>query len=169
MLTCISAFVLFPKSKIKACQHYEIFCTVSYAFDLTFNFQEYFVSVDWSFEHIFKWVAHLVISVNFDWFMSHQSCSCLVAKLCLILFEPMDWVACQALLSMGFSRQVDFFQANGVGFRFLFQEIFPSQRSNPSLQHWQAGFFFYHWASREALTSRYKWQNLYLSQTYLQS
>ena len=54
MLTCISAFVLFPKSKIKACQHYEIFCTVSYAFDLTFNFQEYFVSVDWSFEHIFK-------------------------------------------------------------------------------------------------------------------
>ena len=72
--------------------------------------------------------------------MSHQSCCCLVAKLCLILFEPMDWVACQGLLSMGFSRQVDFFQANGVGFRFLFQEIFLSQRSNPSLQHWQAGF-----------------------------
>lgn len=54
MLTCISPFVLFPKSKIKATQHYEILCTVSYAFDLTLNFQEYFVSVDWSFEHIFR-------------------------------------------------------------------------------------------------------------------
>ena len=73
--------------------------------------------------------------------MSHQSCSCLVAKLCLIFCEPMDWVACHAPLSMGFSREVDFYQANGVGFRFLLQEIFPNQRPNPSLQHWQAGFF----------------------------
>ena len=38
----------------------------------------------------------------------------------------------------------------GVGCYFLLQGIFPTQRLNLSLLHWQVDFF-YHWATRETL------------------
>ena len=50
-------------------------------------------------------------------------------------------VACQALLSVEFSRQ-----DSGAGCHALFQGIFPTQGLNPHLLHlpcWQAGFFFF--------------------------
>ena len=45
-------------------------------------------------------------------------------------------VAHQAPLSMGFSKQKYW-----SGFHTLLQGIFPTQRSNPCLLHWQAGLF----------------------------
>ena len=49
----------------------------------------------------------------------------LAAQWCLTLCDPMDYVACRAPLSMGFSRQ-----ETGVGSHFLLQEIFPTRGSN---------------------------------------
>ena len=37
--------------------------------------------------------------------LAHAICRCLVAKSCLILCDPLDYIACQAPLSIGFSRQ----------------------------------------------------------------
>ena len=51
------------------------------------------------------------------------------AKSCLTLETPWT-VACQAPLSMGFSRQ-----AYWSGCHFLLQRIFPTQGSNPGLLH----------------------------------
>ena len=53
---------------------------------------------------------------------------------CVRLFATLWIIACQAPLSLGFSRQ--------VGCHFLFQGILPAQGSNPyllCLLHWQAG------------------------------
>ena len=53
------------------------------------------------------------------------------------LFETPWTVACQASLSMGFSRK-----NAGVGCHVLLQRIFPTQELNPRLfclMHWQAG------------------------------
>ena len=62
--------------------------------------------------------------------------------LCVTLWT----VACQAPLSMEFSRQEYW-----SGYSLL-QGIFPTQRSNPSLPH--LGIFFTIWASREAQSAR---------------
>ena len=67
-------------------------------------------------------VCHLVKTVTVT------LCLCLVAQSCPTLCDPMDYIAHQAPLSMGFLRQ-DF----GVGSHSLLQEIFPTQRSNPGL------------------------------------
>ena len=56
-----------------------------------------------------------------------------LVKLCLTLLQPWT-VACQAPLSMGFFSGKD----TGVGCRFLFQWIFPTQGANLHLLHWQA-------------------------------
>ena len=53
----------------------------------------------------------------------------LVTKLCLTLVTPWN-VACQAPLSMGFSRQ-----NIGVGCSFLLQGISLTQELNPGLLH----------------------------------
>ena len=53
----------------------------------------------------------------------------LVTKLCLTPAIPWT-IACQAPLSMGFSRQ-----DTGVGSHFLLQGIFLTQESNPGLLH----------------------------------
>ena len=66
----------------------------------------------------------------------------LVAKSCLTLATPWT-VACQAPLSMGFSRQ-----GYGVGCHFLLQGIFLIQKSNQGLLH--CFRFFIDWAMREA-------------------
>ena len=47
---------------------------------------------------------------------------CLVAKLCLTLWDPIDFPG----------------ENTGVGCHFLLQGIFPTQGSNPCLLHWQA-------------------------------
>ena len=55
------------------------------------------------------------------------------------LFAPPWAAACQAPLSMEFSRQ-----STGVGGHFLLQGIFPTQELNPHLSHlfhWQADFY----------------------------
>ena len=52
---------------------------------------------------------------------------------CTWLFMTSWTVACQAPLSTGF-----FSKNTGVGCHFLLQGIFPIQRSNPCLLHWQA-------------------------------
>ena len=57
-------------------------------------------------------------------------CCCLVAKSCSTLFNLMD---CS---SPGYSVNGIF--QTGVGCHFLLQGIFPTQRSNPHLLHWQA-------------------------------
>ena len=49
-------------------------------------------------------------------------------------WDPMDYIACQAPLSMGFSGK-----NTRVGCHFLLQGIFPTQGSNLHLLHWQAG------------------------------
>ena len=36
---------------------------------------------------------------------AYKKVKVLVTQLCLTLCEPMDYIACQATLSMGFSRQ----------------------------------------------------------------
>ena len=59
------------------------------------------------------------------------------AQSCPSLCDPMDCIACQAPLSMGFSRQEYW-----VGSHFLLQGIFLTQGSNPlllCLLHWQGG------------------------------
>ena len=48
---------------------------------------------------------------------------------CVRLFATPWTIACQAPLSMGFSRNT------GVGCHFLLQGIFPTQGSNPGLLH----------------------------------
>ena len=53
---------------------------------------------------------------------------------CVQLFVTLWTVACQALLSMGFSRQ-----EHWSGSYALLRGIFPAQGSNPSLQHWPVG------------------------------
>ena len=54
--------------------------------------------------------------------------ACLVTQSCLTLCDPMDYIACQAPLSMALSRQ-----ENGVVCHALLQRIFPAQGSNPCL------------------------------------
>ena len=51
------------------------------------------------------------------------------------LFVTLWTLACQAPLSMGFSRE-----EHGVGYHALLQGIFLTQESNLSLSHWQAVF-----------------------------
>ena len=58
----------------------------------------------------------------------------LVAQSCLTLATPWT-VACQAPLSMGFSRQEHWMDCH-----FLLQGIFPTLGLNPSLLHWQVDF-----------------------------
>ena len=53
---------------------------------------------------------------------------CLVAKSCLTLCNPMECIACQAPLSMGFPGK-----NIGVGCHFLLQGIFLTQEWNLSL------------------------------------
>ena len=54
--------------------------------------------------------------------------ACLVTQSCLTLCDPMDYRACQAPLSIAFSRQ-----ENGVVCHALLWGIFPAQGSNPRL------------------------------------
>ena len=65
-------------------------------------------------------------------------CACVLSKFSRVWLCVTQWtVACQAPLSMGFSRQ-----EYGVGCHTLLQGIFPSQGSNLHLLrllHWQAG------------------------------
>ena len=66
-------------------------------------------------------------------FLALAFCACMQTKslqLCLTLWT----VACQAPLSMGFSR-LD----TGVGCHALLQGIFPTQGSKLHLLHWQVG------------------------------
>ena len=65
-----------------------------------------------------------------DFMQSHDGG--LVAKSCLALATPWT-IACQAPLSMGFSR-LEYWS----GCHFLLQRIFPNQGSNLCLLHWQA-------------------------------
>ena len=53
------------------------------------------------------------------------------AQFCLTLRNPMD-LACQAFLSMNFTGK-----NIRVNFHFLLQGIFPTQKSNWHLWHWQ--------------------------------
>ena len=58
---------------------------------------------------------------------------------CPTFFNPMDYIAHQAPLSIGFSRQEYW-----SGLHFLLQRIFPTKGLNPCLLyiyilHWQAG------------------------------
>ena len=65
-------------------------------------------------------------------------CYCLVAKLCPALRTPRS-IACQLLCPWDFPGK-----NTVVGCHFLLQGLFPTQRSNPHLLHWQAladGFF----------------------------
>ena len=62
---------------------------------------------------------------------------CVPVQLPLILCNPMDCIACQAPLSVEFSRQ-----NTGVGCHSLPQGIFPTQPSNPGLLHGRQ--FVYH-------------------------
>ena len=65
---------------------------------------------------------------------------CSDAQSCLTLVIPWT-VACQAPLSVGFSRQ-----NTGVGCHALLQGMFLTQALNPCLldiQYWQVGFFFF--------------------------
>ena len=76
--------------------------------------------------------------------------SCLVAKLCRTLCDPMD---CSPLYPWDFPGR-----NTGVGCHFLLQGIFPSQGSNPCLLHWQAESLLL--ATRECHTFIYKWHYL---------
>ena len=68
-----------------------------------------------------------------------------VAQNCPILCNPMD---CHP---PGPSVHEIFPSKNiGLGCHFLLQGIFPTQRLNPHLMHWQLDFFFYHCAAWEA-------------------
>ena len=75
-----------------------------------------------------------------------RSC-CLVTKACPTLLWP------QGLFSTRFLCPWDFPGKNtGVGCHFFLQKIFSTQRLNPCLLHWQGlFFFFYHWATWEAI------------------
>ena len=75
---------------------------------------------------------------------------CLVAKLCLTLFDPTDCVACQAPLSRGFPRHEYW-----SGFPFPSSEIFPTQGSNPRLLHWRQ--ILDRWATWEAHFMNNEW------------
>ena len=57
--------------------------------------------------------------------------ACSVAQLCLIFVTPWT-VTTRLLCPWGFSGK-----NTGVGCHFLLQGIFPTQRSNPRLLHWQ--------------------------------
>ena len=62
---------------------------------------------------------------------------CVQAQSCPSLWDPMDCIACQAPLSMGFSRQEYW-----VGSHFLLQGIFLTPGIDPRLLcllHWQGG------------------------------
>ena len=67
----------------------------------------------------------------------------LITQLCPTLFDPIDPVAHQALLSVGFPGK-----KTGVGCHFLLQRIFPTQGWNWGLLH--VGRFFSDRATREA-------------------
>ena len=56
--------------------------------------------------------------------LSHQSCP--------TLCDPMDYIACQAPLSMEFSSK-----NTGVGHHLLLLGISLTQESNPRLLHWE--------------------------------
>ena len=76
------------------------------------------------------------------WSISQYCCCCLVAKLCPTLWPPWT-IAHQAPLFMGFLRQ----EPTGVGYHFLLQGIFSTQRSNPGLLLCRR--ILYYWATWE--------------------
>ena len=61
-------------------------------------------------------------------------CYCLVTKQVVSDSSATPWTeVCQASLSMGFPTG----KRTGVGCHFLLQGIYPTERLNPCLQHWQ--------------------------------
>ena len=69
-----------------------------------------------------------------EW-MSYTKDPCFCAQSHLVVSDSaIPWtIACQASLSMGFPGK-----NTGVGCHSILQGIFPTQRSNPHLLHWQA-------------------------------
>ena len=65
-----------------------------------------------------------------DWVSSCILCAVISAQSCLSLCDPMDYIAHQAPLSMGFSRQETW-----SGLPHPLQMIFPTQGSNLGLPH----------------------------------
>ena len=66
-----------------------------------------------------------------------HSFACLLSRFSHVwLFATLWTVACQVLLSMGFSGK-----NTGVGCHALLQGVFPTQEWNPCLMHWQADSF----------------------------
>ena len=59
---------------------------------------------------------------------------CLVTKSCPVFCDPTDYLTHQAPLPLDFPRE-----NTGVGCRFLLQEIFLTQGSNPRPLRWQEG------------------------------
>ena len=76
--------------------------------------------------------------------MGHCCCCCLAAKSCLTLLQPRGLKPTRLLCPWGFPGK-----NTGVGCRFLLQEIFLTQRSNPSLLHCRQ--ILYHSDTRESL------------------
>ena len=70
-----------------------------------------------------------------------KSCCCLVAKSSPTLCDPMDYIAHQALLSMGFPRQEYW-----CGLPFTSSGNIPDLGIEYCVSRW----ILYHWASREA-------------------
>ena len=72
-------------------------------------------------------------------------CACVLSHFSHVrLFVTLWTVACQAPLSMGFSKQ-----NTRMGCHALLQGTFPTQRLNPCTLHWQAGYI---------LTTRATWE-----------
>ena len=77
--------------------------------------------------------VHVFLSSKDHRGVCHWCCCCQVAKLCLILRDPMDCsLTCSSVRGDSAGKNT------GVGCHFLLQGIFPTQELNPHLMHWQA-------------------------------
>ena len=66
-------------------------------------------------------------------FFFYNGCCCLITKSCLTLLQPCGLWPARLLCPWDFPGK-----NTGLGCYFFIQGIFPTQRSNPRLLHWQA-------------------------------
>ena len=79
------------------------------------------------------WTMYRAPGLLFFFFFSNTGCCCLVTKSCLTLLQPYGLWPARLLCSWDFPGK-----NIGLGCYFFIQGIFPTQRSNPRLLHWQA-------------------------------
>ena len=114
----------------------------------------------------YTYSAFLLVDLSFVYIgkVGESRCTYVLCRFSCVQFFATLWtVACQAPLSMEFSRQV-IDSSTGMDHHVLLQGIFLTQGSKMSLSclpHWQAGFWFLFFTT-SATWEAYKYTNMHV-------